>query len=117
MSRRVERDPGMQQERTTLAWRRTGISLLIGSLTVGRFTLDSLGSVVVVPTLMTATLALWIVAVSLRERRLARDHPGEPIFSLLSGGHLPFATMLTVALIAVGIATSSVVRLTGALLP
>ena len=62
--------------RTTLAWRRTGLSLLVGSLTIGRLTLDTIGAAVVIPTAITAVLALWIVAVALRERRLARDHPG-----------------------------------------
>ena len=117
MNREVERDPGMQQERTTLAWRRTGLSLLVGSLTIGRLTLETLGAAVVIPTAMTAVLALWIVAVALRERRLARDHPGEPIFSVLGGGQLPAATMLTVALLAAAVATSAVVRLTDAVLP
>ncbi len=117
MSPEVERDPGMQQERTTLAWRRTGLALLVGSLTIGRLTLDTLGAAVVIPTAMTAVLALWIVAVALRERRLAREHPGEPIFSVLAGGHLPAATAVTVALLAVGIAASAVIRLTGADLP
>jgi uncharacterized membrane protein YidH (DUF202 family) len=113
----VERDPGMQQERTTLAWRRTGLSLLAGSLTLGRLTLDTLGWAVVVPTVMTTSIALWIVATALRERRLSREHPGEPIFSVLSGGHLPAATTVTVGLLALGVAASAVVRLVGALLP
>lgn len=117
MSREVERDPGMQQERTTLAWRRTGLALLVGSLTIGRLTLETLGAAVVIPTAMTAVLALWIVAVALRERRLARDHPGEPIFSVLAGGQLPAATALTVGLLAAAVATSAVVRLTGIDLP
>ncbi len=117
MTPQVERDPGMQQERTTLAWRRTGLSLLIGSLTIGRLTLDTLGWSVVVPTVVAASIALWILATALRERRLARDHPGEPIFSVLSGGHLPAATMLTVGLLAAGVTASAVVRLMDALLP
>lgn len=117
MTREVERDPGMQQERTTLAWRRTGLSLLVGSLTIGRLTLDTLGILVVIPTAMTAVIALWIIAVALRERRLSREHPGEPIFSVLSGGHLPAAAMLTVALLGAAIVTSALVRLAGSVLP
>ncbi len=117
MTPQVDRDPGMQQERTTLAWRRTGLSLLVGSLTIGRLTLDTLGVAVVIPTVMTAVLALWIIAVALRERRLSREHPGEPIFSVLTGGHLPAATMLTVALLGAAIAASAAVRFADAVLP
>jgi uncharacterized membrane protein YidH (DUF202 family) len=113
----VERDPGMQQERTTLAWRRTGLSLLVGSLTIGRLTIDSIGPLVVVPVVMTTAVALWIVASALRERRLSREHPGEPIFSVLSGGHLPAASALTIGLLAVAVAVSAVLRLTGTILP
>ena len=117
MTPQVDRDPGMQQERTTLAWRRTGLSLLVGSLTIGRLTLDTLGTVVVIPTVMSTVVALWITAVALRERRLSREHPGEPIFSVLSGGHLPAAAMLTVALLGAAIVTSALVRLAGSVLP
>jgi uncharacterized membrane protein YidH (DUF202 family) len=116
VSRVVERDPGMQQERTTLAWRRTGLSLLIGSLTIGRLTLDTLGLVMVVATVVTAALAVWVILTALRSRRMAREHPGEPIFSVLHDGRLPVATTLIVAVLAVAIATSATVRLVGAVL-
>ena len=92
-------DPA-QQERTALAWRRTGLALLVGSLTVGRITIDSLGPVVVVPTVLGAALATWVLAVALRERRLARAHPGEPTFSVLADGRLPALVALLVGALA-----------------
>ena len=77
------------QERTALAWRRTGLALLVGALTIGRLTLDSLGPVVVLPTALAAALAGWVLLVSLRSRRLARPHPEQPAFSVLADGRLP----------------------------
>jgi MoxR-like ATPase len=71
VSREVERDPGMQQERTTLAWRRTGLSLLVGSLTIGRLTFDTVGLVVVLATAITAALAVWVIVTALRSRRMS----------------------------------------------
>lgn len=116
MSREVERDPGMQQERTTLAWRRTGLSLLVGSLTIGRLTFDTVGLVVVLATAITAALAVWVIVTALRSRRMAREHPGEPIFSVLHDGRLPAASALVLTVLAVVIATSAAVRLVGAVL-
>ena len=116
MSREVERDPGMQQERTTLAWRRTGLSLLVGSLTIGRLTFDTVGRVVVLATAITAALAVWVIVTALRSRRMAREHPGEPIFSVLHDGRLPAASALVLTVLAVVIATSAAVRLVGAVL-
>ena len=111
MSERVERDPGMQQERTTLAWRRTGLALLVGSLTIGRLTLDSLGPVVVVPTVLAAALAGWVVAEALRTRRLAHRHPHEADFSVMAGGQLPAVVALVVGTLAVAEIAAALVRL------
>ena len=82
-------DASAPQERTALAWRRTGLALLVGSLTIGRLSLSTLGPAVVGPTLLAAALAGWVVAVSLRARRMARPHPHEPAFSVLGDGRLP----------------------------
>ncbi len=111
MTQEVDRDPGMQQERTTLAWRRTGLSLLVASLTIGRLTLETLGPIVVIPTVMTSAVALWVVLEALRVRRLARDHPGEPIFSVLADGRLPAAVGAIVGMLALAVTVSALVRL------
>ena len=96
------RDPGAQQERTTLAWRRTGLALVVGALTIGRLTLDALGPVAALPAVLAASLALWVVVESLRNRRLARPHPGEPAFSVLADGRLPALVAVVVGGLALG---------------
>ncbi|HET6968915.1 MAG TPA: DUF202 domain-containing protein [Ornithinibacter sp.] len=101
-ARRPAPDPAAPQERTALAWRRTGLALLVGSLTIGRLSLDALGPAVVVPTVLGAALAAWVLVVALRARRLARAHPGEPTFSVLADGRLPALVAVLVGALALG---------------
>lgn len=100
MTAELLRDPGMQQERTTLAWRRTGLALLVGALTIGRLTLEVLGPVVVVATVFSVALALHVVADSLRRGRLAHAHPDDPRFSVLRDGRVVAAVSLGLVLLA-----------------
>ncbi|QKE83782.1 DUF202 domain-containing protein [Arthrobacter sp. NEB 688] len=102
MTEQVVRDPGMQQERTTLAWRRTGLALLVGTLTVGRLTLDSLGGAVVLPTVLIAALAAYVVVATLRQRRLGTGHPADPRLSVLRDGRLVAAVATVVTALALG---------------
>ncbi len=111
MTEQVVRDPGMQQERTTLAWRRTGLALLVGSLTIGRLTLDSLGSAVVIPTVITASLALYVLADTLRQHRLAHVHPEEPGFSVLRDGRLVVVVSTVIGVLALGEVVAAAVDL------
>lgn len=111
MSESAPRDPGLQQERTVLAWRRTGLALLVGALTIGRLTLTSFGPVVVVPTLLVSALAAFVAADALRARRLARAHPGEPAFSILADGRLPGSMAVVLGSLALGEVASALSRL------
>ena len=104
-------DPAAPQERTALAWRRTGLALLIGALTIGRLTLDALGPAVVVPTALAAALAGWVIIAALRTRRLARAHPGEPSFSVLADGRLPGVVAALVGALALGELIAAVAHL------
>lgn len=103
MSDRLPRDPGLQQERTTLAWRRTGLALVAGALGIGRLTMDTLGTGVLLPAGVAAGLALWVVGVTLRSGRYAAAHPGEPHFDrVLADGRVPAVVTVVVVGLALG---------------
>ncbi|KRE61014.1 DUF202 domain-containing protein [Nostocoides sp. Soil756] len=104
-------DRGAQQERTTLAWRRTGLALGVGALTVGRLTVDTLGATVLVPLALVAVLAGWVVTSALRSRRLAREHPQDPRFSVLADARLPLALTVVLAVVGVAELVSALARL------
>ena len=55
-------------------------------------------SVVVLPTVIGATLAAWVLVEALRARRMARTHPDQPAFSVLADGRLPGVVAGLVAL-------------------
>ena len=95
-------DPTAPQERTHLAWRRTGLALLVGALTIGRLTLATLGPVVVLPTVLAATLAGWVLVEALRARRPVRPHPDQEGFSVLADGRLPVVVAGLVGGLALG---------------
>ncbi|MBP6995698.1 MAG: DUF202 domain-containing protein [Phycicoccus sp.] len=85
------RDPGLQQERTALAWRRTGLALLVGALVIARLTFDTIGPLSAVPALFTTALAGYVVAQVLRGRRYGRQHEHDARFSVLHDGRLVVA--------------------------
>ncbi|MCE1177541.1 MAG: DUF202 domain-containing protein [Micrococcales bacterium] len=83
-------DRGLQQERTALAWQRTGLAMVAGALLVGRLTLTTLGIAVVVPTLAAVAAGLWLVVSQLRRTRARHTHSREAGFdSLLPDGRIP----------------------------
>ena len=107
-------DPGLQPERTALAWRRTGLALVVGALTIGRLSLDDLGAVVMVPTAVAAALAAWVLLRSSRARRRSSADAGGPSFSVLADGRLPGVVAVVVGALAVG---ELVAALVAALVP
>lgn len=80
-------DPGLQPERTELAWRRTGLTLLVGSLIATRVLLQILGgwaAALGVIEVASAAGLLFAIHRAFTAQRLAtdRDHP------VLAGGRI-----------------------------
>ncbi|GAA5161542.1 DUF202 domain-containing protein [Ornithinimicrobium tianjinense] len=110
----LPRDPGLPQERTALAWRRTGLALVAGALGIGRLTMETLGTGVLLPAGIAAALALWVVGVTLRGGRYAAAHPDEPHFDrVLVDGRVPGV----VTAIVVGLALGELASASAQLIP
>jgi uncharacterized membrane protein YidH (DUF202 family) len=92
-------DPGLQPERTALAWRRTALALAVGALIAFRLLLPVLGLWSLAAGLLGTALAsvIWVLAGRrARGTREALRHPSAP----LPGAGL----LLLVALVAAGAA-------------
>lgn len=98
-------DPGLQPERTSLAWRRTALAVAVGSIVALRVLPQALEDALwYIPGLVGVMFAFWMWWIS-RRRHLTftmqlgrRD--GEP----LPGGAMP---LLTVTVVSVTIGTGS----------
>lgn len=94
-------DPGLQPERTLLAWRRTCLALAVASAVVVRFAGESLGASAAV--LGVAGVATAAAAYIRAARRYRRAHEGLTRDSALPIDGLALALMtLTLLLICVG---------------
>lgn len=65
-------DPGLQPERTALAWRRTGLTVAVGAIATTRALLHLLGTGAVVLGLLGLGLAALLVLGSTRRARRAQ---------------------------------------------
>ena len=65
-------DPGLQPERTALAWRRTGLAVAVGAIAGTRLLVPALGAGALVVGLLGLTLAALLVLGSTRRVRRAQ---------------------------------------------
>jgi uncharacterized membrane protein YidH (DUF202 family) len=88
------RDPGAQPERTTLAWQRTTLALIVAGLLCVRLA----------PSTTTAALAAATVcgAISLQLRRALKRHPRHPLRHPADPVSILLATALTVLFAVMG---------------
>ena len=108
-------DAGLQVERTALAWRRTGIAVLVGSIIGLRVLPPQLGWGSVALGVVGAALALLLLwASARRHRRVVEAMPGAGSSALpggtrsgraLPGGALLVVVAVTVLLLGVGALT------------
>lgn len=99
-------DPGLQPERTFLAWRRTCLSIGLASAVAVRFAAETLGPAVAVLGAVGIGAALAAYLVAARRYRAAHDE-------LSASGRLPVdgaaLALLTVALLLTGLAAGAYV--------
>jgi putative membrane protein len=64
-------DPGLQPERTALAWRRTALALLVGPVVAARLLVPDVGEVAAIALVAGCGLGLGIALVAARRDRSA----------------------------------------------
>lgn len=85
-------DNGLQRERTTLAWRRTGLALWVGAALLARLAMEGDGRIGVVLVAFALALATAALASTLRREPLATSHDiGSAFDAALPDGRLPAA--------------------------
>lgn len=102
-------DPGLQPERTALAWRRTALAIGVGSLIALRVLPEALGSLVwLTPAVLGLMFAAWLWwRADRRYRTTARVLAAHGDRAALPGGALPAALLAFV--VAAGILALGVV--------
>jgi putative membrane protein len=101
-------DPGLQPERTALAWRRTGLAVAVGAIAGTRLLVPTLGAGAVVLGLLGLALAVLLLLGSTRRARraqacLLRDG------NLVSGPGGRLIAAVCIACTSVGVAALAVV--------
>jgi putative membrane protein len=93
-------DPGLQNERTALAWTRTGLALLVAVLLASRITVGELGVVTIIFTVFTLPLAVTVIVSAGRRYRIS--HRALESAAPLPDARLPAAvTVLVLSLAAI----------------
>lgn len=91
------RDPGMQNERTALAWQRTALSMIAGAAVMARLTWSTGGVGALVILVAAAGLSIWVFI----ESRGRYDHSARVRLRANSrGGRAPLALTAAASLMA-----------------
>lgn len=89
-------DPGLQPERTALAWQRTCLTLLVGAITAARLGLPLVGGWALLLGAVGSVTAVGLLVLSRRRYRRAASRLCDPDEQLCTGGWLPLtATVVT----------------------
>lgn len=91
-------DPGLQPERTALAWQRTGLALAVGALAGLRILPSLLGPAAFPLAAGGLVLAIVVVVLAHGRYRRAHEHLTQGSGSGLPGGGLPALTALLTVL-------------------
>jgi putative membrane protein len=94
----VQRDPGLQPERTALAWQRSALALAAATIVVGRLTFSAVGLVALLVVALGVVHAAVIFATAQRHYRL---RTGEPHLSTWPTG--VHAALLSAQVAALGV--------------
>lgn len=93
------RDPGLQPERTELAWRRTLLAIAVGSLVSVRVLAEVLGDLAIATGIggLAAAAALWVLA-RRRHRAIGDVFAGRAPASAMPGAAVLLAVSVLTAL-------------------
>jgi len=70
-------DPGLQPERTALAWRRTALALMVGPVVAARLLVPGLGAVAAVAAGAGLALGVYVAVSAARRHGRPRGAPAE----------------------------------------
>jgi putative membrane protein len=90
-------DPGAQNERTSLAWTRTGLAVLVAAVLATRLTVGHLGGLALVAGALAVPAGLAVLVLAVRRYQAAHRalHDGSP----LPDGRLPALVSAAVLLV------------------
>lgn len=93
--------PGLAQERTWLAWRRTTAACVVLTLVVVRVSWIGGPAVLGLPALVLLATAAWMVVSVLRRRRWTTTALGDVSYEIVGDGRVPASVALVAGVVAV----------------